>query len=63
MLAGLRTVATADRTVLVDDSADGRASTPVSALAVASGAVRIEPAGGLMFEPVGTGQEADYLGS
>ncbi len=47
LLAALRPVATAGRAVLVDDT------DPVAALAVADGALRADPAGGLTPEPLG----------
>lgn len=47
LLSRLRAVAATGRAVLVDDI------DPVAALAVASAALRIEPAGELVFEPVG----------
>ncbi|RBY83709.1 hypothetical protein DQ238_01095 [Geodermatophilus sp. TF02-6] len=47
VLAALRPVATTGRAVLVDDT------DPVAALAVADGALRADPAGGLASEPVG----------
>ncbi|MBM7804337.1 ABC-type uncharacterized transport system ATPase subunit [Geodermatophilus bullaregiensis] len=47
LLAALRPVATAGRAVLVDDA------DPVAALAVADGALRADPAGGLAPEPLG----------
>ena len=53
LLAALRPVATAGRAVLVDDA------DPVAALAVADGALRADPAGRLVHEPLG----ADLLAS
>jgi hypothetical protein len=46
LLAALRPVATAGRAVLVDDA------DPVAALAVADGALRADPAGGLAHERI-----------
>ena len=54
VLAALRPVATAGRAVLVDDA------DPVAALAVADGALRADPAGGVSPEPVLAG--TDYRG-
>ena len=54
VLAALRPVATGGRAVLVDDD------DPVAALAVADGALRADPAGGLSAEPVG---DLGYLAS
>ena len=54
VLAALRPVATGGRAVLVDDD------DPVAALAVANGALRADPAGGLTAESVG---DLDYLAS
>jgi hypothetical protein len=54
LLAALRPVATAGRAVLVDDA------DPVAALAVADGALRADPAGGVSPEPVLAG--TDYRG-
>ena len=53
VLAALRPVATGGRAVLVDDD-------PVAALAVADGALRADPAGGLTAESVG---DLGYLAS
>ncbi|SNS41775.1 hypothetical protein SAMN06893096_10429 [Geodermatophilus pulveris] len=52
VLAALRPVATGGRAVLVDDD------DPVAALAVADGALRADPAGGLSAERVG---DPDHL--
>ncbi len=54
VLAALRPVATGGRAVLVDDD------DPVAALAVADGALRADPAGGLSAESLG---DLDYLAS
>ena len=54
VLAALRPVATGGRAVLVDDD------DPVAALAVADGALRADPAGGLTAESVG---DLGYLAS
>ncbi len=54
VLAALRPVATGGRAVLVDDD------DPVAALAVADGALRADPAGGLSAESV---VDLDYLAS
>jgi hypothetical protein len=54
VLAALRPVATGGRAVLVDDD------DPVAALAVADGALRADPAGGLSAEPLG---DLDHLPS
>ena len=54
VLAALRPVATGGGAVLVDDD------DPVAALAVADGALRADPAGGLTAESVGN---PDYLAS
>jgi hypothetical protein len=54
VLAGVRAITTAGRAVLVDDI------DPVAALAVASGALRVDPAGGLVFEAIG---DPNYLAS
>lgn len=54
VLAALRPVATGGRAVLVDDE------DPVAALAVADGALRADPAGGVSAESLG---DLDYLAS
>lgn len=54
VLAGVAALAASGPAVLVDDV------DPVAALAVADGALRADPAGGLVFEPVA---DLDYLAS